>query len=1840
MISNVLGIKLHRRLSIVMAILLTFSVVFIENPTVYAADSIKIEFYNSGTTDVTGIIYARFKITNTGTTNINASSLKLRYYFTDDGVTPITETIEYASNGGTTITSNVTTTFNAISATNANTYMELGFNSSAGTIAPGGAVTINTRFNHSSYSKNFIQNNDYSFCSSNSNYAAWDKVTAYINGVLASGVEPISVTPTKTPTPTPTKTPTPTPSPTPSPTQTSTPTRTSTPKASSSPTATAVPVSGGSITKIEAENGALSGALVQNGSAGYSGTGFLSGFYNDGIGVSFNVSVPSAATYKLSLRYANGMGSQQQLSLYVNGIHAKDCVFPVTSGWDSWTEKADTVTLNAGVNSIMLKRDVGDGAIYLDYITISQSDQAAQPQNLISNGDFSMGTNLWSQYANSGANASGSVQNGEYKMVITNAGSSTWHTGVGQTNFSLVSGKTYKVSFDARSTINRSIILSIHNSSSYVNYLYQDVSITNTMTNYSYYFVMNTSDTSSRIAFDMGSSSTLSSHDICIDNVVIQEVSGSVAIATPQPTPTSAIINLIKNGSFIDNTSNWNYQGSCYGRVINGEYKLSIYYLGSNSSFNQFYQKPFSLSAGKTYKLSLDASAASSTKIRVFICDGTSYNDYISVNQNIGTNMENYSYTFTMAQSDSNSMFGIDLGKIDGATTTDVCFDNIILQEISSPSNTPNATSAVTATPTPTSTATPVPADQLNLALGKNVYVSSEENGYGNAMQNAVDGNYNTRWASGWSDNQWIFVDLGSTKAFNRVKLMWEVSYGKAYKIQVSNDTNTWTDVYTTDSGDGSLDDIFFPSVNARYVRMYGITRAIEYGFSLWEFEVYNVSVTPTPTRTATPTATRTPMPTGSVQTPTPTSERINIAIGKIVSADSNESISHNASQGNDDDGGTRWCAGDSGLNHWWKVDLEDIYQITGTQVVWEFGGRVYKYKIEISNDDSTWTTVVDKSGNQSTLQVQSDNFNATARYVRITATGLENGVLASFWEFKVFTDYAYLPAPPPTPTSDEGIIKNGKFDDGTSQWQFSVNNLAGADAYNVATQVSSNNVSKTSITNFGTDVWNIKLAQGNFTLEKQKKYRLSFNASATISRDMKVEIASDSTSVKYLDATTNINSTSKNYIYEFNMFSNTDSTCKLTFNMGQSITNPISAAHDVIIDDVSIILMGDAPMPTPGPTPVSGDLNVHFSPFRSAVSDKLDFGAKSDIELTQGGEISIEGTMLGKKEVALVLDNSGAFNSYMIDPLSPFDFGIFANNNLSIQGNSAVITGSTYSQKFSSTGLNLTISQNCMAQDFFVTTPNLNVNKFENVSQPIEMPYLHSQLINEAILAHQVYSPYSFPSGIDVPMIGQTGINIRYEPWSSRFVITGNGTFKIDKSMYFQGNLHISLPNMDNTGNAFLVADGDITIQGNSLSPSGPNDKIYVYSIGGNIEFQTSNSTINGIAYAPGSSERPGVSGNIRFIGNSNNVTGSIIGQNINLIGGGLTIDSSLSSLDDVEEKYIQNSTYLNMIKYVAKEFIDKLAGTDTKLGIIKYSESANGSDMIFYDLSIDSKVQEAKSKIDALTPEVSGVSNMGDGIRRANELLKDPIKSSDLATKYMVVLSGSAPNKWTKASSSGNTMKTDGGNAQYYGGDGTGDSDGSGLEYAKTLGAVANSAGIKTVFIDFSSLNIENKMEQISVSSGSKEITSTGKHFYKAKDYAELISIFEYLHTYSNYEILLNNVLYEETFPKGVRIIEGPSNLTFSKVVIDGSTRDRATGVLNNVKLKYDGSKYILQGENYKFKLRFIKPGDITFKGEDSSITYTIQYIDSKGVKQIVPIKGTFNDITVNVGWVVDIT
>ena len=72
-----------------------------------------------------------------------------------------------------------------------------------------------------------------------------------------------------------------------------------------------------------------------------------------------------------------------------------------------------------------------------------------------------------------------------------------------------------------------------------------------------------------------------------------------------------------------------------------------------------------------------------------------------------------------------------------------------------------------------------------------------------------------------------------------KVVINWEAAYGKAYKIQTSTDGKNWTTVKDLTNQDGGEDTVTFNTVNARYVRMQGVTRALPYGYSIYEFEVY-----------------------------------------------------------------------------------------------------------------------------------------------------------------------------------------------------------------------------------------------------------------------------------------------------------------------------------------------------------------------------------------------------------------------------------------------------------------------------------------------------------------------------------------------------------------------------------------------------------------------------------------------------------------------------------------------------------------------------------------------------------------------------------------------------------------------------------------------------------------------------------------------------------------------------------------------------------------------------------------------------------------------------------------
>ncbi|MCB9849763.1 MAG: family 16 glycosylhydrolase [Phycisphaerales bacterium] len=104
----------------------------------------------------------------------------------------------------------------------------------------------------------------------------------------------------------------------------------------------------------------------------------------------------------------------------------------------------------------------------------------------------------------------------------------------------------------------------------------------------------------------------------------------------------------------------------------------------------------------------------------------------------------------------------------------------------------------------------------------------------------AVDGDAGTAWASEDGDPQWLEVNLGARYEVDQVVLKWADAYSQVYDIDVSDDGDTWTNVYATTDGAGATESIDMHAI-ARYIRLYAHVGATANGCSLNEFEAYGV---------------------------------------------------------------------------------------------------------------------------------------------------------------------------------------------------------------------------------------------------------------------------------------------------------------------------------------------------------------------------------------------------------------------------------------------------------------------------------------------------------------------------------------------------------------------------------------------------------------------------------------------------------------------------------------------------------------------------------------------------------------------------------------------------------------------------------------------------------------------------------------------------------------------------------------------------------------------------------------------------------------------------------------
>jgi Subtilase family/Cellulose binding domain len=169
-------------------------------------------------------IKPHIRLVNNTPEDIPLSELKVRYWYTIDTDQPQTFNCDYAAIN----CANLTSSFLHLAGNNttADTYLEVGFPTTAGYLAGGSQLDMSLRLNKANWS-NYTETNDYSYDPSKTVATRWDHMTLYRNGNLVWGIEPsngqVSATNTSSASPTPTATQTLLP-----PTSTSTPSRTPT----------------------------------------------------------------------------------------------------------------------------------------------------------------------------------------------------------------------------------------------------------------------------------------------------------------------------------------------------------------------------------------------------------------------------------------------------------------------------------------------------------------------------------------------------------------------------------------------------------------------------------------------------------------------------------------------------------------------------------------------------------------------------------------------------------------------------------------------------------------------------------------------------------------------------------------------------------------------------------------------------------------------------------------------------------------------------------------------------------------------------------------------------------------------------------------------------------------------------------------------------------------------------------------------------------------------------------------------------------------------------------------------------------------------------------------------------------------------------------------------------------------------------------------------------------------------------------------------------------------------------------------------------------------------------
>ena len=269
-------------------------------------------------------------------------------------------------------------------------------------------------------------------------------------------------------------------------------------------------------------------------------------------------------------------------------------------------------------------------------------DLTFEGTDLIVNGDFDVENWQFFTAEWNGSKTKFSIVNGEVVAEITEFGLDggnpfIWGSLVEQTGIQLEVGKTYRVSFDAMSTVARDVIVELDGDA-----LSGTVSLTDTMTTHTLDLVYAGTEAKAGVfKLLLGEINGAGLSTVTIDNIKVEEFDGSAVVAET---------NQIVNGDFSDaemlgGWGSWSEAGDEDFRVYYNEGWFTYNVAGDQSWKNKLEQGGVALEAGKTYRLSFKAKGDAARDFQVSFWDGSAGTESGALA--LTTDFQEYSFIFT-----------------------------------------------------------------------------------------------------------------------------------------------------------------------------------------------------------------------------------------------------------------------------------------------------------------------------------------------------------------------------------------------------------------------------------------------------------------------------------------------------------------------------------------------------------------------------------------------------------------------------------------------------------------------------------------------------------------------------------------------------------------------------------------------------------------------------------------------------------------------------------------------------------------------------------------------------------------------------------------------------------------------------------------------------------------------------------------------------------------------------------------------------------------------------------------------------------------------------------------